>query len=128
MLINKVAEITGFTRDTIRYYEKIGLITLTSNERVENNYRMFDKKTVTKLVQIGKLKEFGFTLNEMKLLFETDEAGTITCRSVLELVNNKIITINNKISELVNVKERLIAGKALCKGDCKKIISATGSR
>lgn len=123
MQISSASRETGFSRDTIRYYEKLGLITLSDNERSGNRYRIFSKESIDRLLQIKKLKEFGFTLNEIKLLFELDESQDLKCSSMLDLVNKKIIGINQKIGELSAIKVKLETGKKTCNGNCKELLT-----
>ena len=65
MLIGELDERTGLTKDTIRFYEKKGLIALDRKSRRENNYKEYPAQVLEKLMLIRKLKDMGFTLNEI---------------------------------------------------------------
>ncbi len=119
MLIGEVAVQTGFSKDTIRYYEKIGLIKFAKWQRGENNYRQFDETMLHRLFQIKSLKNFGFTLNEIKYIFLLDEKEMISCNNLSGLIHEKITTINLKIKALEAVKQKLNQLAISCQGDCK---------
>lgn len=118
MLIGELAEKTNLSRDTIRYYEKEGLI--VSIERKANNYRIFPKDTVNKIKFIQNLKLLGFTIKEIRkfiLLFNDKE---ISCHIVKERLENHLELINSKIEMLTNIKEKVNEAIAYCHGNPEK--------
>ena len=118
MKIGEIAKRSGFTTDTLRYYEKIGLIQLTRHQRSENNYRIYDDRILKELALIKKMKSIGFTLNEIKDLRRMDELDFISCNSVEPLVKNKLDKIEKQIVLLQQQKEGLQKLLKLCQGDC----------
>jgi DNA-binding transcriptional MerR regulator len=64
MLIAQVEKLSGHSRDTIRYYERTGLI--TPPQRGDNGYRRYDQHTLAELVFIVKAQQAGFTLQQIK--------------------------------------------------------------
>ena len=66
MKIGDFAACTGCSKDTIRYYEKMGLL----QPNLVNKQRNYDAEHIELLDTIRKLKQAGFTLQEIKLLFE----------------------------------------------------------
>jgi DNA-binding transcriptional MerR regulator len=66
MLIGDITRGAGVPRDTIRYYERLGLVQLAPRSRRSNNYKEYAEDTVERLAQIGQLKELGFTLAEIR--------------------------------------------------------------
>ena len=66
MLINKLSKQTGITAQTIRFYEKSGLIKGKRDVNVKsNNYLQYDEETVEKLQLIRDAKSVGFTIKEL---------------------------------------------------------------
>jgi len=65
MLIGELSKRTGFSHDTIRFYEKKGLIETNKKDRRGNNYKEYPETVYNKLVLIKTVKELGFTLNEI---------------------------------------------------------------
>ena len=68
MNIKELTETVGLSRDTIRFYEREGLISKPS--RKSNGYRDYDNKIVEQLNMIVMAKELGFTLKEIRELTE----------------------------------------------------------
>ncbi len=123
MLIGEAATLTGFSKDTIRWYEKIGLINLDRNSRSENNYRSYDKKTIDKLLLIRQIKNFGFTLKEIGEFLFLLEIGQIKCVTTAEVFENKLEIIDKKITELQNIKTKLVLARSKCTGDCLEVLN-----
>lgn len=70
--IGEVAEATGLTQRTIRYYEEIGL--LPPPTRTQGDYRLFSESDVKRLGEIVRLKNLlGFSLSDIKEIVEGDE-------------------------------------------------------
>jgi hypothetical protein len=65
MLIGELAQKSGLTKDTIRFYEKKGLINLNTDDRRDNNYKEYPDQVLNKLLLVQKLKDMGFTLNSL---------------------------------------------------------------
>src|SRR5581483_3094379 len=106
--------LTGLSRDTIRFYEKEGLIKVSRKQRMVNNYKDYSDDILKKLLIIKRLKGFGFTLNETSDLLVLMEENMASCSTVSEKVETKVKVINEKIRELQQMKNRLLNGVALC--------------
>ncbi len=118
MLINEVAYQTGFSRDTIRWYEKIGLIHLEKNARTANNYRNYDIAIVERLLLIKQMKSFGFSLDEIKDLLGLIGLDDLNCENVEPIIDPKIKAIEERIDELKQLKSKLVIAKEKCSGNC----------
>ncbi len=116
MKIKDVAELTGTTADTLRYYEKTGLLNI---ER-KNGVRSFSEKDVEQIHMISQLKEAGFLLKEISFLFTLDDAiespmdlsskDRQVLRNVKDLVFVKLNLTREKISrmqESVQILEKM---------------------
>jgi DNA-binding transcriptional MerR regulator len=114
MLIGELSKKTGFSRDTIRYYEKLGLIGIKRRERRENNYKEYPDTILRKLNSIQSLKDFGFTLSEISGLLELMDENVATCDYVSELVGQKTELIDRKIAELQLIKEKMLMRVSGC--------------
>ena len=80
MLIAQLERRSGQTRDTIRYYERLGLI--TPPQRGDNGYRLYDERAVVELNFIAKAQEVGFTLRQIKPSMAHLGACQATCRLI----------------------------------------------
>ncbi len=88
MQIGRVAQSTGLSVDTIRFYEKQSLI--PPARRTDAGYRVYDESTVDRLQLIGRAQSLGFSLQEIRelLLIEDGEPGE--CSHVRDLIADKV--------------------------------------
>lgn len=119
MRIGEISRQTGFSTDTIRWYEKIGLIKPGKHARTENNYRIYSEDNRKRLLLIKRMKSFGFTLKEIEELFTLDEINLLNCNSAGEILENRLAITEQKIAELQAIKGKLLQVKTNCKGDCR---------
>lgn len=109
MLINELAKQSGLTAHTIRFYEKSGLIKGFRDESVKtNNYFHYDEQTVDKLLLIRDAKSIGFTLSEIKELLDAWYANELTIEAKLAVLDQKIISIDEKITHLKSMKKLVV--------------------
>ncbi len=107
MLIGELSKKTGFSRDTIRYYEKLGLITETGRNGHYNNYKNYTEAVLKRLLAIRKIKDFGFTLKETHAMLVLFEEGVLEHKRGNRYVQRKIAQIDNQIKGLKLIKQRL---------------------
>lgn len=117
MLIGELVERTGLTKDTIRFYEKKGLISLDKKSRRENNYKEYSENVLDKLMLIRKLKDFGFTLNEIDTFLELWREQDANCKNLKHTLENKIFLVNEQILKLTELKSRLTESLVKCNND-----------
>ena len=118
MLIGQLVKQTGMSKDTIRFYEKQGLIKVTRKERRENNYKEYSEEILEKLITIRRLKDFGFTLNEVSEMLDLIEVNEATCNNVSHKISEKVDMLDQKIKELIKVRTMLLDGAKKCDGYC----------
>jgi MerR family transcriptional regulator, copper efflux regulator len=121
MLIGELSAKTGLSRDTIRFYEKEGLIRIGRKQRRENNYKEYDENVLERLNLIKRIKNFGFTLNETAELLSLIAINAATCDEVSNRVNEKVAVIENKISDLLQLRQQLINNVQTCRDCCQSI-------
>ena len=119
MLIGELSKRSGLTKDTIRFYEKQGLIPQARKLRPFNNYKEYTEETLNRLLMIKKVKSFGFTLNESAELLDMVELNTATCDKVATKVAGKVELIDRKIKELEELKAQMIAKINECRSCCE---------
>lgn len=117
MLIGEVSKKTGFSRDAIRFYEKVGIIG-KNIPRGENRYRQYRDSDMLRLQRIKKIKAYGFTLMEIKKILEVWETDTVTCNRMLKIAREKTREIEKKINELERVKKRISGEFKKCALQC----------
>jgi MerR family copper efflux transcriptional regulator len=122
MTIGQVAKLAGVGVETIRFYEREGL--LNKPKRKLSGYRMFGPDVVNRIRFIKNVKELGFSLKEIRelLFLRVDSRGTAA--EVKRRVDSKIDQIDRRISDLKKVRSALAqvsrsAGKgSSSKGEC----------
>jgi MerR family transcriptional regulator, copper efflux regulator len=105
MLISELSQKTGASKDTIRFYEKIGLLN-SNNRRGENNYRNYDDEAVSRLEFIRQGKALGFTLSEIKKVM--DEWDTLPPGDKVQITRHKIEELDEKIGQLQEYRCHLV--------------------
>ena len=119
MQIGELSKRSGFSRDTIRFYEKMGLIRLEDRYRDKFQYKDYPEDVLRRLVSIRKIKDFGFTLQETLGLLILFEEGVLEPERGKRFVKRKMALIDQKISELLAIKSRLQeVVEAECPGNC----------
>lgn len=104
MLIGELSKQTGLSRDTIRFYEKQGLIKVGRRERRVNNYKEYSDSVLRRLLLFKKIKSYGFTLNESAEIISLLDANLASCNTIAKLSEDKIEVIDQKIAELFALK------------------------
>ena len=117
MLIGELAQKSGLTKDTIRFYEKKGLINLNTNDRRDNNYKEYPDQVLNKLLLVQKLKDMGFTLNEINTFLELWQEEDASCVNLKYTLENKIKLVEDQLFKLAELKGRLSASLDRCNND-----------
>lgn len=107
LTIGKVARLAGVGVETIRFYERKGLI--DEPPRRASGYRVYPEETVPRIRFIKRAKELGFTLREIRELLElrVDASSTATCDEVRKLAKEKITDVRGKIRMLQRMEDAL---------------------
>ena len=115
MKIGEIAKRSGIGIETIRYYEREGL--LQEPERRPSGYRLYDESTVERLEYIGRAKALGFTLGEIRELLELSFAAHADCDHIRERAAAKLGEIESKIRSLQKMRRSLARILAQCKAE-----------
>ena len=105
LTVGKAAKLAGVSADTIRYYQRRGL--LPDQERLGSGYRVFSAEAVRTLRFIKRTQALGFSLDEIRelLVFRADHGAS--CREVKEAASRKVEVINKKIRDLSAIRDVL---------------------
>ncbi len=106
MFIGELSKKTGFSRDTIRFYEKLGVIGKKIIQG-ESKYKIYNDIDLKRLQRIKKIKAFGFTLNEIKDILTAWDCDDINCDEMARRGKKKILEIDRKILEFQKIKESI---------------------
>lgn len=127
LTIGKLADAAGVNIETIRYYQRRGL--LDEPAKPLGGHRRYPAGEAKRVRFIKRAQALGFTLEEIGGLLKLDEAHA--CAETRELASHKLQTIETKLADLVAMRKALTALLCQCdagamKGNCP-IIHALGS-
>ncbi len=111
--IGQTSALSGIKVPTIRYYEEIGLVKVTT--RSTGNQRRYSTAQLERLKFVKHARELGFSIDSVRQLFNLSEADTKTCAEIDELASLQLNEVQNKIVQLTKLEDEL---KRMLKG-CK---------
>ncbi len=115
MTIGKVARRSGVGVETVRFYERNGLI--PEPMRTDSGYRQYSEGTVSRIRFIRRAKDLGFTLREIKELLSLRFQPGARCADVRAHAEAKIADIEEKIRTLQSMKAALVRLTMTCQSD-----------
>ena len=121
MLIGEICKETDLSRDTVRYYEKRGLIKVDISKSKYNNYKNYTEENLKRLNLIKKSKRFGFTLNEILELLELIDNNKASCSLFGQKIVQKVADIDQRIQELQDMKNSILRNVQDAQNNCGNI-------
>ena len=113
--ISEIANKTGLSAHTLRFYEKNGLI--HASQRSEAGYRLYSESDVRKADFIRTARNIGFSLEDIAVLLSIRlDKASHTCQEVTEITSRKLVEVNEKIRELTSMQTTLQTLLASCCG------------
>jgi MerR family transcriptional regulator, mercuric resistance operon regulatory protein len=109
-----IAARTGVNIETVRYYERIGL--LPAPPRSKGGHRMYDEVLLRRLNFIRRCRELGFTLDEVRSLLQLVDGGDYTCGEVEALTITHLGDVRRKLADLKRLEKVLREMVARCEG------------
>ena len=114
-LIGQLAEAAEVNVETVRFYERRGLI--DDPPRSESGYRNYPEKALNRLIFIRNAQRIGFSLKEIDRLLSLSVVAGGTGSDVREAAETKIAQIDEKIAVLEKMRTALIELKTVCRHD-----------
>lgn len=115
MKIGQLSEQTHCKIETIRYYERIGLLPVPA--RSDGGYRIYDDNHRRRLSFIRRSRELGFTIDEIRDLLNLVDGGNYTCRDVKTITMEHVESIRQKIADLKKLEKTLSRIASQCADD-----------
>jgi DNA-binding transcriptional MerR regulator len=109
--IGKAASVAGVSVDTIRFYQKIGLI--KSAGRSAGGYRLFDGEDIHDLTFVRHAQELGFSLTEIKELLALRQKHHV-CSEVQSMLKHRLAAVREKINCLSRLEAELATAFRNC--------------
>lgn len=114
MKIGEVAERSGCHPETVRYYERIGL--LPAPPRTAGGYRDYRPADADRLRFISRGRELGFSLEEIRSLLGLAEDDGLSCQDVDRLARGHLLDIRNRLNDLQRMASELERVIGSCSG------------
>jgi DNA-binding transcriptional MerR regulator len=105
MRSGQLAHLTGVSTDTLRHYERFGLLPLP--QRTSGNYREYPLTSQLRVELIQRALTIGFSLSELKTILAVRDSGGAPCRHVRALMDSKIRAVDEQIRNLVSLRVEL---------------------
>ena len=115
MKIGALAEVTATPVETIRFYEREGL--LSAPQRTEGNYRIYSEAHAQRLAFIRHCRALDMTLDEIRVLLRFQDAPQANCRNVNTLLEEHIGHVADRIRELRTLEVQLKQLRQQCRDE-----------
>jgi DNA-binding transcriptional MerR regulator len=112
MKIGEIAGAAGVTVDTVRFYERVGV--LPAPARTESGYRDYEPGTVERIRLTRELQAIGFTLNDAVDALAAHDAGDATCESEQWRLQTVLDRVDTKLAELNALRGRIAHAQQAC--------------
>ncbi|MBI3802235.1 MAG: MerR family DNA-binding protein [Nitrospirae bacterium] len=117
--IGKLARLSGVGVETVRFYERRGLI---KQPAVKEGFRKYSEADAQRIRFIKRAQDLGFTLKEIKVLLELNADPRSTCADIKDQTEAKMKEVEEKIRDLKKMKKSLERLSVAC-GEGKKAIA-----
>ena len=112
MKIGEIASEAGVTVDTVRFYERVGV--LPPPARTESGYRDYERDTVERIKLTRELQAIGFTLTDAVDALAAHDAGNATCESEQWRLDAVLARVDAKLAELSALRRRIVTAQDAC--------------
>lgn len=112
MRIGELGQATGVDVETIRYYEKEGL--LSAPARSENGYRAYTEKHLERLAFVRHCRALDIPLNEIKRLLEFVEQPNADCGDIDHLIDTQLAKVRARLKSLKALEKQLSSLRGRC--------------
>ncbi len=112
--IGKISASSGVNIETIRYYERIGI--LPAPPRSEGGHRLYDKEHLKRLSFVRRCRDLGFSLDDVRALFRLVDGGDFTCDEVKAMTLDHLGGVRRRIADLRTMERTLDDMATRCDG------------
>jgi MerR family Zn(II)-responsive transcriptional regulator of zntA len=119
LTIGKVAEKSHVTADSIRYYEREGLVRPASKS--QSGYRLYTEEAIRRIAFIKQAQECGFSLAEIRELLELRSTDQACCDDIYRVSVQKKLQLEHKIKALTAMSQALTRLIDTCSHDRKSL-------
>jgi MerR family mercuric resistance operon transcriptional regulator len=112
--IGQLANTAGVNLETIRYYERIGL--MPDPDRTAAGHRAYSNEHARRLTFIRRARELGFSLEDVRALLELAQPGKSSCDEVRVIASDHLKDVRRKIADLTRLERTLAETVKKCVG------------
>ncbi len=105
MQSGELANLAGVSTDTLRHYERLGL--LPRPQRTEGGYRQYTPQSLERVRLIRRALSVGFSLPELTVILKMRDNGEVPCNRVRKIAESKLQTVKQQIADLIAMREEL---------------------
>jgi DNA-binding transcriptional MerR regulator len=105
MRSGKLAQLAGVSSDTLRHYERLGL--LPPPQRSAGGYRLYPPSALDRVRMIRRALAIGFSLKELGRILRVREQGGAPCREVRSMAGEKLAELEQRIEEMTALQRLL---------------------
>lgn len=106
LTVSQLARRVGVSADTIRYYQRIGL--LADAERTPAGYRVFGQDAVERVAFVKRAQAFGLQLEEIRQVLDVRERGLCPCGHARRLLAAKLTAIDEQMTALARLRDDIV--------------------
>ena len=114
LTIGRLAARTGVNIETIRYYERIGMI--PPPPRSAGGQRRYEESHLRRLSFVRRCRELGFPLDEIRTLLALVDGGSYSCAEVRDMTVRQLDAVRRRIADLLVMERTLDTMAAACAG------------
>ncbi len=103
--VGELALKCGVSKDTVRFYAKIGLLQPRRNPN--NGYQHFTDQDMKRLDFIRRAKYLGYTLKEIKQIIEESQKGSSPCPLVRDIIQQRLKANKNRLAQLIELQNHM---------------------
>ena len=115
MRIGELARATGTKAETIRYYEREGI--LPAADRTDSNYRDYSDQHLASLMFVRRARGLGFSMAQVRELLALSDHDDKPCENVDHLVQRQLVEVEKKILDLSALRDELSQMLQACEAD-----------
>lgn len=112
LTVGALAKTAGVNLETVRYYERIGLMPLP--RRSGGGHRVYDDQAARHLKFVRRARELGFSIADIKALLNLATPGQVSCNDVRELAGAHLDNVRTKLRDLAKIETVLASTIAEC--------------
>lgn len=115
LTIGRLAQDAGVNLETVRYYERIGL--MPKPDRTPGGHRSYTAEEGRRLAFIRRARELGFGLDDIRALIALAQPGRTSCAEVQAIAAAHLETVRAKMADLARLEAALAGTVDRCRGD-----------